>query len=108
MAQESPGFVYNIKEMANNKKRHETTTIWSSTGGIWAAESAQEGFFKESIAADNFPLDRDPLVELHLVHHARPGHQVHQRFLGQARRCRPPSQTHWALFTTKAIQMEWA
>ena len=45
VAQESPGFVYNIKEMALNKKRHETTTIWSSTGGIWAAESAQEGFF---------------------------------------------------------------
>ena len=32
IAQESPGFVYNIREMANNKKRYKTTTFWASTG----------------------------------------------------------------------------
>ncbi len=48
VAQESPGFVYNIKEMAKNKKRYKTTTFWTSTGALWAADTAQEGFFRQT------------------------------------------------------------
>ena len=104
MAQESPGFVYNIKEMAKNKKRHETTTVWSSTGGIWAAESAQEGFFSEAISADNFRWIVTRSSNCIYFTTLDPDIKSIRRLLGQAglglgRR----SQTHWALFTTKAI-----
>ena len=104
VAQESPGFVYNIKEMANNTKRHETTTIWSSTGGIWAAETAQEGFFKESISADNFrwivTRSSNCIWFTTLDPEIKSISDFSGKRIGVGRR----SQTHWALFTTKAIQ----
>ena len=104
VAQESPGFVYNIKEMANNKKRHETTTIWSSTGGIWAAETAQEGFFSEAISGDNFrwivTRSSNCIWFTTLDPDIKSIHDFSGKRIGLGRR----SQTHWALFTTKAIE----
>ena len=52
VAQESPGFVYNVKEMANNKKRYKTTTFlvfdrrivgrrYSSEGLLYQADSSR-------------------------------------------------------------------
>ena len=104
VAQESPGFVYNIKEMALNKKRHETTTIWSSTGGIWAAESAQEGFFKESISADNFRWIVTRSSNCIWFTTLDPEIKSISDFSGKRVGVGRRSQTHWALFTTKAIQ----
>ena len=103
VAQESPGFVYNIKEMAKNKKRHQTTTVWSSTGGIWAAETAQEGFFKESISGDNFRWIVTRSSNCIWFTTLDPDIKSIEDFSGKRVGLGRRSQTHWALFTTKAI-----
>nr|WP_309502781.1 TAXI family TRAP transporter solute-binding subunit [uncultured Roseovarius sp.] len=53
VAQESPGYVYNLNEMTRKESREETTLAMSSTGAIWAARSGQEGFFPKPLATDN-------------------------------------------------------
>ena len=104
VAQESPGFVYNVKEMANNKKRHKTTTFWSSTGALWAAESAQKGFFAKPIPRKNFrwivTRSSNCIWFTTLDAKIKSIKDFSGKRVGLGRR----SQTHWALFTTKAIE----
>lgn len=104
VAQESPGFVYNVKEMANNKKRYKTTTFWSSTGALWAAETAQKGFFAKPIARDQFrwlvTRSSNCIWFTTLDSKIKSISDFGGKRVGLGRR----SQTHWALFTTKAIQ----
>ena len=51
VAQESPGYVYNVKEMGSNKKREKTTVTWTSTGALWAGDTAAKGFSKNEFRA---------------------------------------------------------
>lgn len=104
VAQESPGFVYNIKEMAKNKKRYKTTTFWSSTGGLWAANTAQKGFFPKRIPTDSFrwivTRSSNCIWFTTLDEKIKSIKDFSGKRVGLGRR----SQTHWALFTSKAIQ----
>jgi TRAP-type uncharacterized transport system substrate-binding protein len=104
VAQESPGFVYNVKEMANNKKRFKTTTFWSSTGALWAADTAQKGFFAKPISRNNFrwivTRSSNCIWFTTLDAKVKSIKDFGGRRVGLGRR----SQTHWALFTSKAIQ----
>lgn len=50
-SQETPGFVYNLKEMATNKKRWKTCIFGSSMALIEAGNHAIKPFFKERIPA---------------------------------------------------------
>ena len=104
VAQESPGFVYNVKEMANNKKRYKTTTFWSSTGALWAADTAQKGFFAKPISRDNFrwivTRSSNCIWFTTLDANIKSIKDFSGKRIGLGRR----SQTHWALFTTKAIE----
>ena len=104
VAQESPGFVYNVKEMANNKKRFKTTTFWSSTGALWAADTAQKGFFAKPISRNNFrwivTRSSNCIWFTTLDAKIKSIKDFSGKRIGLGRR----SQTHWALFTTKAIE----
>ncbi|MGI9476109.1 MAG: TAXI family TRAP transporter solute-binding subunit [Hyphomicrobiaceae bacterium] len=104
VAQESPGFVYNVKEMANNKKRFKTTTFWSSTGALWAADTAQKGFFAKPIKRDNFrwvvTRSSNCIWFTTLDKNIKSIKDFSGKRIGLGRR----SQTHWALFTSKAIE----
>jgi len=104
VAQESPGFVYNVKEMANNKKRYKTTTFWSSTGALWAADTAQKGFFAKPIPRTNFrwivTRSSNCIWFTTLDKNIKSIKDFGGKRVGLGRR----SQTHWALFTTKAIE----
>lgn len=105
VAQESPGFVYNIREMAGKKKRHKTTTFWSSTGGLWAAETAQKGFFPKPIPRKDFrwlvTRSSNCIWFSTLNDEIKSIKDFSGYKIGLGRR----SQTHWALFTTKAIEV---
>lgn len=104
VAQESPGFVYNIKEMASNKKRYKTTTFWSSTGGLWAAKTAQKGFFDKPIDTGVFrwlvTRSSNCIWFGSLDAKIKSIKDFSGRTVGLGRR----SQTHWALFTATAIE----
>ena len=104
IAQESPGFVYNIREMANNKKRYKTTTFWSSTGGLWAAETAQKGFFPKPIPRDDFRWLVTRSSNCFFFATLDPNIKSIKDFSGKKIGLGRRSQTHWGLFTTKAIE----
>lgn len=104
VAQESPGFVYNVKEMAKNKKRYKTTTFWSSTGALWAADTAQKGFFPKRIPVDNFRWIVTRSSNCIWFTTLDPKIKSIKDFSGKRIGLGRRSQTHWALFTTKAIQ----
>lgn len=104
VAQESPGFVYNIKEMGKNKKRFKTTTFWTSTGALWAANTAQEGFFAKRIPVDNFRWIVTRSSNCIWFTTLDPTIKSIKDFSGKRIGLGRRSQTHWALFTTKAIQ----
>lgn len=104
IAQESPGFVYNIREMANNKKRYKTTTFWSSTGGLWAAETAQKGFFPKPIPRDDFRWLVTRSSNCFFFATLDPNIKSIKDFGGKKIGLGRRSQTHWGLFTTKAIE----
>jgi TRAP transporter TAXI family solute receptor len=53
-AQETPGFIYNLKEMASNKARWRTTLFGTEYGIEVAAEKAIEPFFEKSIDVKPF------------------------------------------------------
>lgn len=105
VAQESPGFVYNVKEMALNKKRYKTTTFWSSTGALWAAETAQKGFFSKPIAREQFrwivTRSSNCIWFTTLDAKIKTIKDMSGKSVGLGRR----SQTHWALYTTKMIEV---
>lgn len=105
VAQESPGFVYNVKEMANNKKREKTTTTWSSTGALWAAATAQKGFFDKPIPADTFRWIVTRSSNCIWFGTLDKGIKTIADFSGKKIGLGRRSQTHWGLFTTKAIQV---
>ena len=105
VAQESPGFVYNIREMAANKKRYKTTTFWSSTGGLWAAETAQKGFFPKPIPRDDFRWLVTRSSNCIWFGTLDPNIKSIKDFSGKKIGLGRRSQTHWALFTTKAIKV---
>lgn len=105
IAQESPGFVYNIKEMASNKKRYKTTTFWSSTGGLWAARTAQKGFFAERIDTSVFRWLVTRSSNCIWFGSLNPKIKSIKDFSGKKIGLGRRSQTHWALFTSKAIQV---
>jgi len=105
IAQESPGFVYNIKEMSSNAKRFETTTFWSSTGGLWAAKTAQEGFFSERIDTGVFRWLVTRSSNCIWFASLKPEIKSIKDFAGRKVGLGRRSQTHWALFTSKAIQV---
>ncbi|MCG8559058.1 MAG: ABC transporter substrate-binding protein [Hyphomicrobiales bacterium] len=105
VAQESPGFVYNVKEMANNKKRYKTTTFWSSTGALWAADTAQKGFFPKRIPVDNFRWIVTRSSNCIWFTTFDPDIKSIKDFSGKRVGLGRRSQTHWALFTTKAIEV---
>ena len=71
VGQESPGFVYNIKEMAKKQKRYKTTTFWVIHRRALGGQYGAKGLLPEAYPDRQFPLDRDPLIQLHLVHDAR-------------------------------------
>lgn len=103
VAQESPGFVYNIREM-ENKKRHKTTTFWTSTGGLWAAETAQKGFFPKPISRDDFRWIVTRSSNCFFFATFDPTIKSIKDFSGKKIALGRRSQTHWGLFTTKAIE----
>ena len=103
VAQESPGFVYNIREM-ENKKRHKTTTFWTSTGGLWAAETAQKGFFPKPISRDDFRWIVTRSSNCFFFATFDPNIKSIKDFAGKKIALGRRSQTHWGLFTTKAIE----
>lgn len=53
-AQETPGFVYNMKEMGRNKKRWKTHVFGTSEAVAASAEHAIEPFFRERINSKAF------------------------------------------------------
>jgi TRAP-type uncharacterized transport system substrate-binding protein len=53
-AQETPGFIYNLKEMANNKKRWETCIFGTDRATQVAAENAIKPFFDKPIDVKPF------------------------------------------------------
>jgi hypothetical protein len=92
VAQESPGFVYNIKEMASNKKRYKTTTdhhVLVEHGRAVGGKNRAEGFLRQAHRHQRVPLDGDALKQLHLVRDAGSEDQIHQGFLGPENRPRP-------------------
>jgi TRAP-type uncharacterized transport system substrate-binding protein len=104
VAQESPGFVYNIREM-ENPKRHKTTTFWSSTGGLWAAETAQKGFFPKPIPRDDFRWIVTRSSNCFFFATFDPTIKTIKDFSGKKIALGRRSQTHWGLFTNKAIEV---
>jgi TRAP transporter TAXI family solute receptor len=104
VAQESPGFVYNLKEMTQNPKRKTTSVAMSSTGALWAAATGQKGFFEKKLPSDDLRwlitrsgnclwfVTTDP--ELKSVK------QFSGRRIGMGLR----SQTHPGLFSTLMIE----
>lgn len=105
VAQESPGFVYNIKEMASNKKRYKTTTFWTSTGGLWAAKTAQKGFFAKPVDTGAFRWLVTRSSNCIWFGSLNPKIKSIKDFSGMKVGLGRRSQTHWALFTSKAIQV---
>ena len=103
VAQESPGYVYNIKELATNKKRFKTTVSWTSTGALWAADTAAKGFFDKRIPRDTFrwlvTRSSNCIWFVSLDDKIRSIKDFSGKRIGLGLR----SQTHWGLFTTTAI-----
>jgi TRAP-type uncharacterized transport system substrate-binding protein len=105
VAQESPGYVYNVKEMGSNKKREKTTVTWTSTGALWAGDTAAKGFFQKRIPRDTFrwlmTRSSNCIWFLSLDDSIKSIKDFSGKRIGLGRR----SQTHWGLFTTKAIEV---
>lgn len=104
VAQETPGFVYNIREMASNAKRYDTTAFWSSTGAIWAGHTAQEGFFDKAYPRDNFRWLVSRSTNCIWFTTTDPEIKSISDFSGKRLGVGRRSQTHWALFPEKAIR----
>ena len=105
VAQESPGYVYNVKEMGTNKKREKTTVSWTSTGALWAGDTAAKGFFPKRIPRDTFrwlvTRSSNCIWFVSLDDKIKSIKDFSGKRIGLGRR----SQTHWGLFTTKAIEV---
>tara|TARA_Y100001934_G_scaffold143348_1_gene172269 strand:+ start:915 stop:1937 length:1023 start_codon:yes stop_codon:yes gene_type:complete len=105
VAQESPGYVYNVKEMGTNKRREKTTVTWTSTGALWAGDTAAEGFFQKRIPRDTFrwlmTRSSNCIWFVSLDDSIKSIKDFSGKRIGIGRR----SQTHWGLFTTKAIEV---
>lgn len=105
VAQETPGYVYNAREMAANPGRHAQQAFWTSTGLLWAARTGQEGFFPEPIDTDTYRSM--VLRSTNCIWFATLDSEIKSiedfsgRRVGLGRR----SQTHWGLFTTRMIEV---
>lgn len=104
IAQESPGFVYNVQEMGTNKKRWKTTVTWSSTGAFWAGNTKQEGFFAKRIPSDDFRWLVTRTSTCIFFGALDDKIKSIKDFAGKKIGMGLRSQTHWGLFATRAIQ----
>jgi TRAP-type uncharacterized transport system substrate-binding protein len=104
VAQESPGYVYNLREMSSNPEREKTSVAMSSTGAIWAGATGQEGFFKEKLPTEDLRWLMTRSANCLWFLSTDPDVKSIQDFSGKKIGMGLRSQTHPGLFATLMIE----
>ena len=104
VAQESPGYVYNLNEMTSQQKRETTTLAMSSTGAVWAAQTGQEGFFPKALPVENMRWIMTRSANCLWFITTDPDIKSVQDFSGRKIGMGLRSQTHPGLFATRMIE----
>ena len=104
VAQESPGYVYNLNEMTSQQKRETTSLAMSSTGAVWAAQTGQEGFFPKPLAVENLRWIMTRSANCLWFITTNPDIKSVKDFSGKKIGMGLRSQTHPGLFATRMIE----
>ena len=104
VAQESPGYVYNLNEMTSQKKRETTSLAMSSTGAVWAAQTGQKGFFPKPLPVEKLRWIMTRSANCLWFITTNPEIKSVKDFSGKKIGMGLRSQTHPGLFATRMIE----